>query len=200
MNHISKERVGALSDGVIAIALTILVLELKPPKDHSLSGREMGDWALLFVGWVVSFIMIAVMWIENHHQIVRASVWTKPLMVVTFTQLGLISLIPFSSGLIMVSPGDLECALTFNLILFANGVCAGVGGLVLARDLRIHAGPTVGVELVRRSLVQVLIYAVVALIGVIGAIVHHPFLGVVLWMSMPLVTWFWLGSADKGAA
>jgi len=200
VKSISKERVGALSDGVVAIAATILVLELKVPEDHSVSRSDVEHWALLFLGWVVSFIMIAIMWLENHRQLVLASVWTMPLMVVTFAQLGLISLIPFGSNLIMDQPDNLASAITFNSIMFTNGVCAGLGGLVLARDLRIHADPTLAVKLVRRSLAQILIYAVIALIGLLGAILHHPFLGVVLWLSMPLVAWFWLGSADKATA
>ena len=200
MKSISKERVGALSDGVVAIAATILVLELKVPEDHSLSRSDVEHWVLIILGWVVSFIMITVMWLENHRQLALASAWTMPLMVVTFAQLGLISLIPFGSNLIMDQPDNLASAITFNSIMFANGVCAGLGGLLLARDLRIQADPSVAVKLVRRSLVQMFIYVLVALIGLIGAIFHHPFLGVVLWLSMPLVVWFWLSSGDKPTA
>ena len=104
MKSISKERVGALSDGVVAIAATILVLELKVPEDHSLSRSDVEHWVLIILGWVVSFIMITVMWLENHRQLALASAWTMPLMVVTFAQLGLISLIPFGSNLIMDQP------------------------------------------------------------------------------------------------
>ncbi|PWK59220.1 TMEM175 family protein [Roseicyclus mahoneyensis] len=200
MKSISKERVGALSDGVIAIAVTILVLELKVPEDHSLSRDDVEHWVLLFLGWVVSFIMIAVMWLENHRQLVLASVWTMPLMIVTFAQLGLISLIPFGSNLIMDQPDSLASAITFNVIMFANGLCAGAGGLVLARDLRMQDEPEVAATLVRRSLLQVLVYASIAVIGLLGAILHHPFLGVILWLSMPLVAWFWLSGAEKSAS
>lgn len=200
MNNISKERVGALSDGVIAIAATILVLELKVPEDHALSRDDVVHWALLFLGWVVSFIMIAVMWLENHRQLALASVWTIPLMIVTFAQLGLISLIPFGSNLIMDQPDNLGSAITFNFIMLGNGLCAAIGGLVLARHLRKNADPSLADTLVRRSLVQVLVYVLIAVIGLSGAILHHPFVGVVLWLSMPLVAWFWLSGTDKPAS
>ena len=200
VKSISKERVGALSDGVIAIAATIIVLELKVPEDHSLSRSDVDHWVLIILGWLVSFIMITVMWLENHRQLALASSWTIPLMVVTFAQLGLISLIPFGSNLIMDQPDKLASAISFNSIMFANGVCAGLGGLVLARDLHIQADPTLAVKLARRSLVQMFIYALIALIGLLGAIFHHPFFGVVLWLSMPLVAWFWLSSGDKPTA
>jgi uncharacterized membrane protein len=196
VKSIAKERVGALSDGVIAIAATILVLELKVPEDHSLSRSDVEHWALLILGWVVSFIMIAAMWLENHRQLVLAPAWTMPLMVVTFAQLGLISLIPFGSNLIMDQPDNLASAITFNSIMFANGVCAGLGGLVLARDLQIQADPTLSVKLVRRSLVQMLVYLLIALIGLLGASLHHPFLGVILWLALPIAAWFWSSSGD----
>lgn len=197
MKSISKERVGALSDGVIAIAATILVLELKVPEDHLVSRSDLEHWALVFLGWVVSFIMIAVMWLENHRLLLLSRGWSLPLMIMTFAQLGLISLIPFGSNLIMDQPESLVAAISFNSIMLANGVCAGLGGLLVARNLRDQADHTPAGKLAGRSLVQILIYSLIASLGVIGAIFHHPFLGVILWLSMPVTAWFWLSSGDK---
>ena len=197
MKNISKERVGGLSDGVIAIAATILVLELKVPEDHSLSRSDVEHWALVMLGWVVSFIMIAVMWLENHRQHALASAWTTPLMAVTFVQLGLISLIPFGANLIMDQPDSFVSALTFNSIMFANGLCAGLGGLLVARGSHIQSNPTVATKLVRHSLIQMGIYTLIGLVALLGANLHHPFLGVVLWIFSPLALWFWWDRAEK---
>ena len=60
-----KERLAAFSDGVIAIIITIMVLELKPP--HG------ADWATLaglrphFLSYVLSFIYLAIYWNNHHH-------------------------------------------------------------------------------------------------------------------------------------
>lgn len=197
MKSIAKERVGGLSDGVIAIAATILVLELKVPEDQSLSRSDVEHWALVMLAWVVSFIMIAVMWFENHRQHALASAWTTPLMIVTFAQLGLISLIPFGSNLIMDQPDNLVSAVTFNSIMFANGICAGLGGLVLARDTQIQADPALADKIGRRSRIQMIIYALVGLIGLLGANLHHPFLGVVLWLLIPPIVWLWLSDPSN---
>lgn len=68
-------RVEAFSDGVFAIAITLLVLELKvPPVDRNTSGQALGD-ALLrlwpsFAAFLTSFAAILIMWM-NHHGIFR---------------------------------------------------------------------------------------------------------------------------------
>jgi uncharacterized membrane protein len=62
-----KERLAAFSDGVIAIILTIMVLELKPPAAD--------DWASLFAflpaffSYVLSFIYVAIYWNNHHHML-----------------------------------------------------------------------------------------------------------------------------------
>jgi uncharacterized membrane protein len=196
MQHISKERAGALSDGVIAIAATILVLELKVPEDHSLSRSDIEAWGLLFLGWVVSFVMIAIIWLDNHRLISLAPVLTYSMMLLTFTQLAMVSLIPFASNLIMDQPDNLEPAMAFNLIMLINGVCSALGGMLIARDLRSHGEQTLGIKLGRRSLVQILLYALTALTALLSATLHHPFIGVGLWVFMPLLVWFWLDKVD----
>jgi uncharacterized membrane protein len=63
----TKERLVAFSDGVIAIIITIMVLELKVP--HG------GDWADLagvmpvFLAYVLSFVYLAIYWNNHHHML-----------------------------------------------------------------------------------------------------------------------------------
>jgi uncharacterized membrane protein len=60
-----KERLAAFSDGVIAIIITIMVLELKVPHGASWSGlTEVGPH---FVSYVLSFIYLAIYWNNHHH-------------------------------------------------------------------------------------------------------------------------------------
>ena len=65
-----KDRLTAFSDGVIAIIITIMVLELKVP--HG------ADWTVLlgvtpnFVNYVLSFIYLAIYW-NNHHHLLRCA-------------------------------------------------------------------------------------------------------------------------------
>jgi uncharacterized membrane protein len=60
-----KERVLALSDGVIAIIITIMVLDFKHPETPSLSGLR--PLLPVFLGYVLSFVYIAIYWNNHHH-------------------------------------------------------------------------------------------------------------------------------------
>lgn len=65
----TKGRLEAFSDGVIAIIITIMVLELRPPE-----GTELADLAPLiptFVSYVLSFVFIGIYW-NNHHHLFQA--------------------------------------------------------------------------------------------------------------------------------
>lgn len=60
-----KERLAAFSDGVIAIVITIMVLELKVP--HGSDWSALAGVAPNFLGYVLSFIYLAIYWNNHHH-------------------------------------------------------------------------------------------------------------------------------------
>jgi uncharacterized membrane protein len=65
---VTKSRIEAFSDGVFAIAITLLVLTISPPTDyHNLAHQFAERWPAL-AAYVVSFIVIGIMWL-NHHSI-----------------------------------------------------------------------------------------------------------------------------------
>jgi uncharacterized membrane protein len=59
------ERMNAFSDGVIAILITILVLELRPPTGHNLS--DIFDEKSKLLAYVLSFVMVGIYWNNHHH-------------------------------------------------------------------------------------------------------------------------------------
>ncbi|QVL34923.1 DUF1211 domain-containing protein [Telmatocola sphagniphila] len=65
----SKGRLEAFSDGVFAIIITIMVLELKAPHDASLSSLK--ELIPTFLGYVLSFIYVGIYW-NNHHHLFQA--------------------------------------------------------------------------------------------------------------------------------
>ena len=122
------ERLGALTDGVFAIALTLLVLELKlpdpPPANLSLAEILATDWHP-FLGWIISFVVLARLWLIQHDTaatLVKASSHT---LVINMVFLGTISLIPFSANLISVYNLDEPLSLQIFAILI------GLNSLVL---------------------------------------------------------------------
>jgi uncharacterized membrane protein len=65
----SKGRLEAFSDGVIAVIITIMVLELKPP--HSSSAEALVAAAPAFFTYLLSFVLIGIYW-NNHHHLMHA--------------------------------------------------------------------------------------------------------------------------------
>ena len=65
------ERMNAFTDGVIAILITILVLELRPPQGDRLS--DILDEKSKLLAYVLSFVLVAIYWVNHHHlmQVVR---------------------------------------------------------------------------------------------------------------------------------
>jgi uncharacterized membrane protein len=62
---VSKTRLEAFSDGVIAIIITIMVLELRPPHDAEISAlRELIPH---FASYLMSFVFLGIYWSNHHH-------------------------------------------------------------------------------------------------------------------------------------
>ena len=93
-------RLEAFSDGVFAIAITLLVLELKVPEgDGSLWHKLVHEWPQ-FAAYLSSFAVIGVMWV-NHHSMFRAIVRTdRPLLFLNLLLLLWTSLLPFPTSLV----------------------------------------------------------------------------------------------------
>lgn len=66
-----KGRLEAFSDGVLAIIITIMVLEMKAPEETTL--RALVPVLPVFLSYVLSFIYVAIYWI-NHHHLFQATV------------------------------------------------------------------------------------------------------------------------------
>jgi uncharacterized membrane protein len=60
-----KDRLAAFSDGVVAIVITIMVLELKVP--HGASWSDLAGVLPVFLSYVLSFVYVAIYWNNHHH-------------------------------------------------------------------------------------------------------------------------------------
>ena len=89
-------RIEAFSDGVLAIIITIMVLELKAPEDTDLEAL----WRLwpTFLAYVLSYIYVAIYWVNHHRLFSHARVVTSGLLWSNIGLLFAISLVPFSTA------------------------------------------------------------------------------------------------------
>jgi uncharacterized membrane protein len=91
----SPDRVRLFSDAVFAVIITILVLKLKPPDDNTFRAR-LPLWPT-GLSYVVSYLFIAIVWVNHHHLFGYAEVATPRLVWSNFAHLFSVSLIPFTT-------------------------------------------------------------------------------------------------------
>jgi uncharacterized membrane protein len=91
----TPERLNAFSDGVFAIIITIMVLELKRPSSPAFEAL-FEDWPT-WISYFVSYIFIAVVWINHHFLLKYATVVNLRLIWANFAHLFAVSLIPFNT-------------------------------------------------------------------------------------------------------
>jgi Endosomal/lysosomal potassium channel TMEM175 len=91
-----KNRLEALSDGMIAIIITIMVLEMKVP--HGESIEFLMPLIPVFLSYVLSFVYLAIYWNNHHHMIHTCKKVTGPILWANLHLLFWLSLIPFATG------------------------------------------------------------------------------------------------------
>jgi uncharacterized membrane protein len=94
--EVKPDRLSLFSDAVFAVIITILVLELKPPQAWSFDAL-ISLWPGA-VSYAVSYLFIAIVWINHHHLLRYADITTGRLIWSNFAHLFSVSLIPFSTA------------------------------------------------------------------------------------------------------
>lgn len=92
----NKERLTAFSDGVIAIIITIMVLELKVP--HGATWEALASLLPIFLSYVLSFVFVAIYWNNHHHLLHACRRVTGGILWANTHLLFWLSLIPFTTG------------------------------------------------------------------------------------------------------
>jgi len=117
MTHMGKTRLEAFSDGVIAIIITIMVLELKVPHGEDLA--TLAPLVPVFLSYVLSFIYVGIYWNNHHHMLHACTRVTGGILWANLHFLFWLSLFPFATGWM----GENH---------FAAGPCALYGAVLLA--------------------------------------------------------------------
>lgn len=92
----NKTRLEAFSDGVIAIIITIMVLELKIP--HGTDWESLRTLAPKFISYIISFIYVAIYWNNHHHMLHTVKHVTGAVLWSNTHLLFWLSLVPFVTG------------------------------------------------------------------------------------------------------
>jgi uncharacterized membrane protein len=164
---ITADRLAAFSDGIFVVALTVLVLELKAPDQSAFSAL----WPLWPTGvsYLVSFLFIAIIWINHHHLMRFAGPPTLRLIWMNFVHLFMVSLLPFATAWVA------RTRLASPPVVFYAGlfVCIDIAYNVFEREvLAVAAADQVpkrtGQIARRRSLVVLAIFTTAMLIAFVA--------------------------------
>jgi uncharacterized membrane protein len=129
-----KGRLEAFSDGVLAIIITIMVLELKTPQS--------GEWEALrplvhiFLSYLLSFVFIGIYWNNHHHLFQAVSHVTGPVLWANLHLLFWLSIIPFATAWMGENHFPPLAVAFYGVILLLSGVAY----FILVRALLAHHG------------------------------------------------------------
>jgi uncharacterized membrane protein len=121
-SEVEFSRVVAFSDGVFAIAITLLVLALEIPAGLDDLGQQIRDRGDEFFAYGLSFAVIGALWIAHHQFFASLARFDGTLMVLNLVYLAFIALIPFSSSLLGSYAGESAAVITYALNMLAVSV------------------------------------------------------------------------------
>ena len=182
-------RLTALSDGVFAIALTLLVLDLKlpttaGPESGALFDENLGAQLPHILAWLLSFAILARLWIIQHALLVDGGTRSRAFMAWNFVFLGAVSVLPFTTSLIAERHDHALSVVVFSLAL-------SIGGLALSRmwsvertSFEAKAESDAAVSSPRSTVALILLVAAIAC----SVALFYPTAGVVVWVAFPLLS------------
>jgi uncharacterized membrane protein len=94
--QMTKGRLEAFSDGVIAIIITIMVLEMKVP--HGSQLKDLAPLVPVFLSYILSFVYVGIYWNNHHHMLHTCNTVTGSILWANLHWLFWLSLFPFSTG------------------------------------------------------------------------------------------------------
>ncbi|TMF34800.1 MAG: DUF1211 domain-containing protein [Chloroflexi bacterium] len=163
----SLERIGALSDGLFAIAMTLIVLEIRVPElapgagDRDLA-QALVDLAPRFVTYLLSFLTLGIFWNGQQTQLSYMDRGNRDLAWLELLFLAVIALFPFTTSLLA---DHIELRLALGLywlnIFLAGVILWGIWTYAeRARIVREGTGPEVGAAIRRRIGLAQLLYGI----------------------------------------
>jgi uncharacterized membrane protein len=115
-----KERLAAFSDGVVAIIITIMVLELRPPHGTSLAALE--PLLPVFLSYVLSFIYVGIYWNNHHHMLQLARTVTGPILWANLHLLFWLSMVPFATAWMGENRPSTGPVAVYGVVLIMNAI------------------------------------------------------------------------------
>ena len=131
----TPRRLEAFSDGVFAIIITIMVLELRPPEDATLNGLR--PLLPVFLSYVLSFVNLGIYWNNHHHMIHVTSRVDGAILWANLHLLFWLSLFPFVTAWMGEHFASVPAAIYGVVMLMA-----AIAYVILQRAILVQEGPS----------------------------------------------------------
>jgi len=184
----SSGRISALSDGVFAVAMTLLVLELKlPPLDPS-ADRGVVTAVVVeqfprFISWILSFAILCRLWIIHHGLLQTGNMRSSSFMTWNFVFLGVIAFIPFPASFMSEHHDQALSIFIFSATYLVAGLALAAMAVAYRSQLE-AAGASTEARSMSRA---VAIIVATALVSCLLAL-FYPWLGVLVWVVYPFAS------------
>ena len=130
-----KERLAAFSDGVVAIIITIMVLELHVP--HGVAFADLRPVLPTFLSYVLSFVYVGIYWNNHHHMLTLARSVDGPILWANLHLLFWLSVVPFATAWMGENELTTGPVALYGGVLIMNAIAYTILMTLLIR----HEGP-----------------------------------------------------------
>ena len=185
-------RIEALTDGIFAVAMTLLVIELKLPEHGSIESAEALGAALIelvpkAIAWLLSFFVLAMFWVGHHRVFAFVKRADATLVVLNLIELAAVSLMPFASALL----GGYSSVYLVQMIFSINMAVLAITALVVLRYVHRHPelGSPMPIGRFRGARLRILgVVGVSCLAAILGAVLPYPAMGNMAFMLMAVIS------------
>jgi uncharacterized membrane protein len=193
---LTKARVEALSDGIFAVAMTLLILDVKvpaPTRVDQLPRELLALWPRCF-SYVISFVMLGIYWVGQHNQFHlirrtdRTLLWLNILFLLT------ISFVPFSTALLSAYPQQQIAVIVYAVNLVVIGLILSGHWSYATRGHRL-VDPDLPAHVIRFARRRILIGPVILALAIAVSFLGTK-LSLLMFAGVPLVYLF-PGKVDR---
>jgi len=180
----TKNRVEAFSDGVLAIIVTIMVLEMKVPHDGGVSLEALKPVLPVFLSYVLSFAMVLIYWNNHHHLFQAVQSVNGRVLLANGHLLFWLSLMPFTTAWMGQNHFASIPVALFGAVLLISGVAFNILAYAL---VRVHGPDSVLAKAVGKDWkgnVSLITY-----LTAIGISFYYPFVSCMLYVAVAIL-WF----------
>ena len=186
----NKTRVEAFSDGIFAIIITLLVLEIKVPhlENHASAGAlstALFELFPKFISWIISFFTVAVIWVNHHklfkqfRQLDHGIFWWNALLLLWT------SFIPFPTAVMGDYPGNITSVVLYGSVMALMAMSFTLMRWYVLRNPDLLEGTT-DIRSFRKGTFLSLMFGPLLYLAGIALSLIHPYVSFTIFLAIPV--------------